>query len=568
MNIVLLTLLAGLPIIFVFALMVGLNWPATKAMPLTWAVTCLLAFFVWQMDLRWITAASINGILKAFELIIIVLGAIFLLHVLKSSGAMDAINKGFNSISYDRRIQVVIICWLFGAFLEGAAGFGTPAAICAPLLLGMGFPPLAAVMVSLIANSTPVTFAAGGVPILKGLGTGLDSPEIIQTFASGVSLNDFLRMAGAVAGVFHGVVGTLVPLIMVCMLTAYFGSKEERSWKKGLEVAPFALFAGFAFTVPYTLAAIFLGPVFPSLLGAGIGLIIVVPAASHGFLQPKEIWTFPDEDQWENGWIGTEKPGSGITACSMSLVKAWTPYFLVAACLVLTRLKFFPFHQYLNMWQIQWSHILGTDIHYAIAPLSITGLFPFIPVALLSIVLFGMNTEQSRRAFMTTAIQVKPVFIALVPAVSMVQIMVQSSHNTVGYQSMIMTLADFAAGTAGHIFPMVSPLIGVLGSFIAGSNTVSDMLFSGFQYGTALKLGIPTLLVMALQDVGGAIGNMICVNNVVTASSTVGLQGQEGLIIKRNLLPMMIYALVSGALAMFVIYGLSVNMDIVLGLIR
>lgn len=559
MSIGLLTFLAAVPILVIFVLMVGFNWPATKAMPVTWVIACALAFTVWGMDAQWIAAASINGVLKALTLIIIVLGAISLLQVLKTSGAMASINNGFNSITRDRRIQAIIICWLFGAFLEGSAGFGTPAAICAPLLLGMGFPALAAVMVSLIANSTPVTFAAGGVPVMVGLGTGLNSPEIISTFPNGVTLPEFLRMAGAAAGVFHGISGTIVPLIMVCMLTAFFGEGENRSWKKGLEVAPFAIFAALAFTVPYTLAAIFLGPVFPSLLGAGIGLLIVVPAASRGFLMPKKIWTFPDQEKWDESWLGTEKPGTGLEKSDIPLLRAWTPYILVAVSLVLTRLKFLPFGKYLNFWVVEWNNILGTSLSFSQAPFGLTGLFPFIPVALISIPLLGMSGAKAKEALSNTLNQVKPVFIALVPAVAMVQVMVQSSHNAFGYQSMVMTLADFAANVAGGVWPFVAPFVGVLGAFVSGSNTVSDMLFGGFQYGTALKLGIPTLVIMGLQDVGGAIGNMICVNNVVAASSTVGLLGKEGIIIKRNLLPMFIYATIAGTLAMIAINVLGVD---------
>src|SRR5699024_10851641 len=140
-----LSLVAFAPILVVFVLMVGLKWPSTKAMPLAWIVAVVIGAMVWRMDFRWLAAASINGLLVALKIFIIVLGAIMLLQILKESGAMAAINNGFNNITGDRRIQAIIIAWLFGAFLEGAAGFGTPAAIAAPLLLGMGFPPLAAV---------------------------------------------------------------------------------------------------------------------------------------------------------------------------------------------------------------------------------------------------------------------------------------------------------------------------------------------------------------------------------------------------------------------------------------
>src|SRR5699024_6249560 len=168
-----------------------------------------------------------------------------------------------------------------------------PAAIAAPLLLGMGSPPLAAVMVSLIANSTPVTFGAVGTPIVVGMKEALNSPSVLERLPQDLTLAEYVKQIGISAAVPHAIIGTLVPLLMVCMLTAYFGKGENRGWKKGLGIFPFALFAGLSFTVPYLLVAILLGPEFPSLLGALIGLAVVVFAASKGFLIPKDTWIFP-----------------------------------------------------------------------------------------------------------------------------------------------------------------------------------------------------------------------------------------------------------------------------------
>ncbi|MDK2821300.1 MAG: lactate permease, partial [Clostridia bacterium] len=327
--------------------MVGMNWPATKAMPIAWIVASILGFSVWGMNTQWIAAASINGFLNAMKLFIIVLGAIALLQVLKTSGALASINNGFNNVTRDRRIQAIIIAWMFGAFIEGAAGFGTPAAIAAPLLLGMGFPPLAAVMVCLICNSTPVSFGAVGTPIIVGMDVALNIPAVTSTFPEGLTMAEYVRQIGISAAIFHGICGIFVPLMMVCMLTAFFGEGENRSWKKGLEVAPFAIFAGFAFTVPYVLVALTMGCEVPSLLGGLIGLAVVTLAAMKGFLMPKNIWVFPDQDKWEEEWLGLEKAGSGTESSHIPLLTAWTPYILVALSLVLTRLRFLPFGDYL-----------------------------------------------------------------------------------------------------------------------------------------------------------------------------------------------------------------------------
>ena len=173
MNSGLLAFLSILPIASVAVFLVWLRWPAARAMPIAYLVCALLALFVWQVPPAVIAAASVNGLVVAASLIFIIFGAIALLNSLQESGGLYAIRNGFTDISADRRVQVIIIAWLFGAFIEGAAGFGTPAAVAVPLLVGLGFPALAAVMSGMIIQSTPVSFGAAGTPILVGVNTGL-----------------------------------------------------------------------------------------------------------------------------------------------------------------------------------------------------------------------------------------------------------------------------------------------------------------------------------------------------------------------------------------------------------
>src|SRR5690606_6565880 len=171
MSVGTLALLSVIPIAIIFILMVGFRWPATKAMPLSFFVALALVLFVWETPLNWVLASSVNGVVIALKIISIVFGALALLFTLRESGALTAINDGFRAISPDKRVQAIIIAWLFGSFIEASAGFGTPAALAAPLLLSLGFPALAAVMVTLIANSTAVSFGAVGTPTLIGIGT-------------------------------------------------------------------------------------------------------------------------------------------------------------------------------------------------------------------------------------------------------------------------------------------------------------------------------------------------------------------------------------------------------------
>lgn len=197
MNNTLAALLAAIPIAAILVLMVGLRWKATRAMPVAFLITLLLVIWVWQTPYNWILATSLNGIVIALKIILIVFGALTLLFTLRECGALAVINSGFESISPDRRIQTIIIAWLFGAFIEGSAGFGTPAALVAPLLLSLGFPALAAVMVALIANSTSVSFGAVGTPTLIGVGSSLNTPEIISSVnANGMSYSEFIQRIG------------------------------------------------------------------------------------------------------------------------------------------------------------------------------------------------------------------------------------------------------------------------------------------------------------------------------------------------------------------------------------
>ena len=299
----LLALLASIPIVAIFVLMVIMRWPATKAMPVSWILAVILAYWVWETPPNWIAAATINGAILATQILVIVFGALILLFTLRESGAMEAINRGFSDISADRRIQVIIIAWFFGGFIEGSAGFGTPAALMAPLLLSLGFPALAAVLVSLIANSTPVSFGAVGTPTLIGVGSTLNTPAVLQALSGvGMSFTEFIHQIGFWTAVLHSIMGIFVPLLMVAMMTKFFG--EKKSFKEGLEIWPFAIFAGLAYVVPYILVAWLLGPEFPSIFGGLLGLLIVVPATKAKFFVPDKNWDFPEKTKWDKNWIG------------------------------------------------------------------------------------------------------------------------------------------------------------------------------------------------------------------------------------------------------------------------
>ena len=555
MSIGILALLSLLPIISVAIFLVMLRWPASRAMPIAYLVAAGLALFVWQISLSKVLAASINGLIVAGTLIYIIFGAILLLNTLQQSGAINTIRQGFSDITPDRRIQVIIIAWLFGTFIEGSAGFGTPAAVAVPLMVGLGFPAMAAVVAGMIIQSTPVSFGAMGTPILVGVNTGLSADPEMVAYAQELGYTeweDFLAFIGAKVAIIHAAAGTFIPLLVTAIMTRFFGAK--RSFEDGFKVWKFAIFAAFSMTIPYLLVATFLGPEFPSMFGGMIGLAIVVTAAKAGFLMPKgEPWDFDDKKNWDEEWTGSLQTADVAVDAkpTMSLMRAWSPYFFVAGLLVLTRLRAINMEAFLRSdnplitWT--WPQIFGSDISASFQPLWSPGTI-FIIVSLITIILHGIKGSEYKIAFGNSLKTLVPASTALVFTVPMVQVFINSSGGAAGYEQMPIALAEGVANIAGSAWPFFSTFIGGLGAFVAGSNTVSNMMFSLFQFGVGERILADPTWIVALQAVGGASGNIICVHNVVAASAVAGLIGKEGAVIRKTLLPFCYYALITGSL--------------------
>ncbi|WP_018924428.1 L-lactate permease [Salsuginibacillus kocurii] len=563
MSLGFLSLLAIIPIITVLFFLVLLRWPAKKAMPIAFLVTVGIAYFAWGVPLNQIAGASMEGITTALEVLFIVFGAILMLNTLKESGAIHTIRQGFMDISPDRRIQAIIICWLFGSFIEGASGWGTPAAIIAPLLVAVGFPAMGAVMVALIIQSAPVSYGAVGTPILIGVQSGLSGSEAVeQTAASlGMNLDQYVRMIGGEVAIIHGIVGLLIPLFMVTMLTFFFG--PNRSIKEGLAVWKFALFAGLAFTIPFALVANLLGPEFPAMFGGLIGLAIVVPAAKKGFLLPKNTWDFAPASSWDPAWTGKLNLEPSENLNPMSPVKAWMPYVIVAILLVLTRLETLPFGAWLESFVIQVENVFGSSVSIESTPLFLPG-FILLMVSVLAYLLYKMQASAYGNAWKESGNTILAASPALLFSVPMVQVFINSDVNSAGYESMPLVLAESVSGIAGENWPAVAPAIGALGAFVAGSNTISNMMFSLFQFGTAQNVGINPSIIVALQAVGGAAGNMICVHNVVAASAAAGLIGREGELIRKLLIPTCYYIFFAGGVGYVFVHGFGMNIGTIM----
>ncbi len=563
MNDTLLALIAFSPIVVAAILLVGLNWPAKRAMPVAFVLTVAVAIFAWDMSITRIIASSLQGLTITVAVLWIVFGAIFLLNTLKHTGAISVIRNGFIDISADRRIQAIIIAWCFGSFIEGASGFGTPAAIAAPLLVAIGFPALAAVVMGMMIQSTPVSFGAVGTPIIVGVNKGLDTHNISEVLVAGGSTWEiYLQEITSNVAVIHAVVGTFIPVLMAMMLTRFFGRKK--SWTEGLDILPFALFAGLAFTVPYALTGVFLGAEFPSLMGGLVSLAIVVTAAKKGFLVPKTTWDFESEDKWPKEWLGSLKMElkaglkKSASTKEMGLVLAWLPYLLLAVVLVASRVS--PeFKGLLKSVSLSFNNILGeTGVSASIQPLYLPGGI-LVFIALLAVLIQVRSIKPLGCAFKESSKTLIGAGFVLVFTVPMVRIFINSGINGADLASMPVTTAHFASDIVGSLFPGLSASIGALGAFIAGSNTVSNMMFSQFQFEVAQTLGVSSVAVVSLQAVGAAAGNMIAIHNVVAASATVGLLGREGVTLRRTAIPTFYYVVATGIIGLIIIYGFNIS---------
>ena len=534
-------LIASIPILLVIVLMLAFNWPAKRALPLGWVVAVVIALLYWKQDFTTAGAWALDGFLEAIGTLVIILGAILIMNTLKHSGAVTAIQRVFNNVNPDRRIQAIIVGFVFAAFIEGAAGFGTPAALAAPLLISLGFPPLCAAIVALIYNSVPVVYGAVGTPtntaatIVSQAVSDLGAdPEAYR-----MALTKFSAISQATCALFIVFFGVFV----MCKM---FG--KNRSGKDAWAVLPFALFTAVVFDVIFLVLAIFFGPEFPSLIGAIITLFIVIVAARAGFLCPKKVWDFEPRNEWDASWLSKQEVKQDVDN-GMSAVLAWVPYVLIALILVGTRLNWFGLKTLLtsDAFKVGIHNILGNEnVNWTWNWGWCPGVFPFILVCILTFFLHRMPGKKVKEAFVDTFNQTLGAAIALFFGVSMVYIYRNTGMNAaLTDKSMLYVMAEALANIFKGAYIIIAPIIGVLGAFMSGSNTVSNTLFAGLQFQTAQLVKMSPVLIVALQNIGGAAGNMICVNNVVAACATTGTMGNEGKIIRTNVVPCLIYCIIA-----------------------
>lgn len=520
-------LTALMPVLSAAVLLVGLRMPASRAMPLALLVTLVLTLVVWQVPVDRVAASVVEGLVIGGGVLFIVAGALALLEVMRASGGLDAIRVEFQRVSHDSRVQMLLIAWLFVSFIEGAAGFGTPAPVAAPLLVALGFPPLGAAALALIGDSSAVTFGAVGTPMIVGIGQGLNlDPAAEQTQRT------LVEVALTAAGI-DIVVGLAIPIGLLLLLTRVFARRRAPGATR--EALPLTVFAALAYTVPaFAWTWLLDGVEFGAILGGLTGLGLLVVAIKKGFLVPRRTWTVKYGYLDDSG-AATPDPRER----TMPVWQVWAPYLLLVALLLLTRLVD-PLQSWLLSVNLQADGILGTDITASWQPLYSPGAIFFI-VAAATVALHRVPRASVRRAGSQMSTALLGTTITLAASVPLVRVFLNSSENSAGLMAMPVELATAGAAALGAFWPLFAPVVGALGSFVSGSATFSHLMFAQLQADVAAEIGASEPVVLA-QQVGGAnAGNMVCVVNVVAVAGVTGQLGKEGALISRTVLPMLVY---------------------------
>ena len=502
-NLWLSSLVAVLPIAFFFLALTVFRMKGHIAGTITVAIALAVAIFFYKMPVEMAFASAGFGFAYGlWPIAWIIIAAVFLYKVTVKTGQFEIIRASVVSITEDQRLQMLLVGFSFGAFLEGAAGFGAPVAITAALLVGLGFNPLYAAGLCLIANTAPVAFGAMGIPIIVGgQVTGIDPFKI-----------------GQMAGRQLPLLSVIVPFWLVIIMDGVRGVKE--TW-------PAILVAGVSFAITQFLTANYIGPELPDITSALVSLICL--ATFLKFWKPKNIFRFDKQHHPEVGEDDNHTAGQ--------IIKAWSPFVILTAMVTIWSLK--PFKAMFGKDGVLESTVLKFSVPmldklvtkappivtaakpyealYKLDLLSATGTAIFI-AAIISMLVLKMKPAEGIKALGETVVELKrPIYsIGMVLAFAFVA----------NYSGLSATLALLLAGT-GSLFPFFSPFLGWLGVFLTGSDTSSNALFCSLQATTAQQIGVNDTLLVAANTTGGVTGKMISPQSMAVACAAVGLVGKE-----------------------------------------
>ncbi len=497
--------------------------PSHVALPLIALLVYVIKLVYFGDDAVLVNATVVKGLLTALTPILIIWGAIFMFKTMEHSGAMATVSGWLNGVSANPVAQLMIIGWAFSFMIEGASGFGTPAALAAPILVGLGFPALRVAVLTLVMNSVPVSFGAVGTPTWFGLGhLGLSEAELLTI--------------GFNTAVVHAVAALVVPPLVLRVLV---------DWTTLRRNLGFVYLSVLACVVPYVALARF-NYEFPALIAGMIGLFVSIMGARLGV----GLAGAADNDE-----IRSDLPPG-------RLVKALFPLWATVLVLLVTRIEQLGLKAMLNDatpvveaslgWLGQFStsatlvltvtEIFRTPVSWVFQALYVPALVPFFLVSVVAFGVYRLDRTTIRRIASETYGRMMHPVIALLGALVMVQLLMMG-----GDEAMVIIIGQGFAGVAGESWPFVASLLGAIGSFFSGSATISNLTFGGIQDSIAADLDLDRTVILSLQSVGAAMGNMVCINNIVAVCSILGLANKEGWILKRTVAPMAVYAIVAGA---------------------
>ena len=505
-------LAAATPIVVILVAMIFFKKSAATAGILGLVLTAALAALYFgfpeladrdQEILVGMSGAFAEAGFTAATILWIIFGALCVHQLQMKSGAIQALRDGIGTLSDDPRLVAILIAWFFALFMEGAAGFGTPVALAAPFLVGFGVPPVQAVTIVLIGHSVGVSFGAVGTPVMPQIAaTGFTGPEIAR-----------------VTGEYHALLGAVMLAAVLVLVTRQ--AREDDA-----ELVPvgrwFAL-AAVSFLVPMWAISRWVGPELPTMGGAIIGGSV--------FIVGLQIARRFGGGQGQGGEGGGREEEE-----NMSLWRAASPYMVVIALILVSRL-IEPVQVALQSVEFQWT-LFGL-FEGSFQPLYHPG-----TILVLGAVAGGLIQGASKKVFseaLKAALKMlAPVTVALVAMLAISRLMVHGA--------MIDVLAE-AAATTGDMWPLVAPVVGVLGTFVTGSATASNILFTDFQVASAERLNMDELRLIGAQGFGAAVGNIICPHNVIAGCATVGIAGREGEVLQRTLGACLLYVALGGILA-------------------
>lgn len=486
-------LLGILPFVLFVVLMFWRRLTLLQISILVTVVVVVIQIFYWKLVPMYFFYAVVKGFFVAFDIFLIVFGAVFFLEILKSIKVIENVGRYLESISGDYRVQTILLAWFLINFLEGMAGFGTPGAVVAPILISLGIQPLTAVILSLLGNSSAGVFGAAGTPIRVGF-SGLET-EGVAWYAA-----------------LYNMVGLLMPVFIVYVLTTRQSKTKSHFW----EAVPFALWAGILFAGT-SIAVVRFGQEFTSIIGSMLAIGLAILSIKKGIFTPKKEFRLIERNS---------------ESLSMPLWKVVLPYVTVMALLVAGKVGLGS-QEFVLSWANHRQSYFNPGLLFV---------FAGVPFALSwgeRGLLWRSASEAIRRTW-------NP-FVVILTMSTMIQLMVSSGSNMSGLPSVLTVLTN---GLRGPVLPFVTPFLGAFGSFLTGSITISNILFGRILAQASVVNGIDFVKILALGISGAAIGNSMAIADIMAAEAVVGLKDKTRQVIKGTLGPCLFLLVILGVIGL------------------